>query len=276
MRYCLMLLLIAPAWTFAQRSDTIARSQKSYGINFMTAFSAPGESVGAMSFEAEHRKNPRYSWIWTAGREWEDTDESWGELPVTLPVNGQDSPSRSELRRFDDVRQSSRRSFLGGGPQVNYRIGSGDLGASALPNLGYGELWQRVGYRAFTYSGNSDRMEFPLAERQEVARISYYDIIQPGLRLQLHYTLWITPRFAVRSGAYLSGYGGIALHRYDKSGEQPRYRVDGIHREIFNWKRGPFGDGLPDKSLFQSPSPHAIRFQSGISISIVYKPQLAL
>ena len=159
---------------------------------------------------------------------------------------------------------------------MNFRIGAGDLGVSALGSLGYGELWQRVFYRAFFFGGYEDHDEFPLQERQEVAKIRYAELIQPGIRLQLHYTLWITREFAIRSGAYFSGYGGLALLKYDKSSDTPRYRVDGIDREIYNWRRLPYGDGLPDKSLFQSPSPHSIQTQSGITIAVIYQPQPAL
>ncbi|WP_116106721.1 hypothetical protein [Lewinella sp. IMCC34191] len=273
MHYYFLLILLVPLGLRAQADESPLVSQKSFGLHFSTGFSEPGESIGAIAFEAEFRKRRGCSWVWTAGREWEDTDESWGELPVTIPTVGQDSPSRTELRRFDNVRQMYRRGYLGGGPQLNYRIGPGDLGGSALLTLGYGQLTQRLTYRAFSYQGYENTNEFPLWQSVQVARIEYFDLIQPGARFQLHYTVWINQNLAVRGGGYLLGYGGIALPKYDKSGENPRFKVDSKNREIGHNRPGPFGDGLPHKSFFQSPSPHEVFLRSGLTIGIVYKPQ---
>lgn len=276
MRHLVFLLLLLPGWSSAQSSDSTPRNQHSYGMQFFTGFAGPQESVGALGLEWEQRKSKRYSWIWTAGREWADTNESWGELPVAIPTVGQDSPSRTELRRFDDVRQSYYRAFVGGGPQLNRRLGSGDLGVSALLSLGYGQLRQRVTYLAFDYQGYEDRNEFPLSQYLEVARIEHHDLVQPGLRLQFHYTLWITPSFALRGGGYVRGIGGFAIGKYDQSTGTPRFRVNRAVRDHRRHFRPPFGDGLPADEYFQSPSPHQIHLRSGLTVGLVYKPQSAL
>ena len=274
MKFHFLLVLLIPLSLRGQSLPPASPNQPSYSLLYFGGLAPVSEHASGLAFEAELRRSRRFSWILTLGQDWEKGKAAWGTVPVSYPGLNPDDPPYTALVDFDDIAQSYARFYLGAGPQYNRRIGNGDLSGSAVFNLGYGELSQRVTYQTQhvfqAYDPGPGEPEEILYKQLINVVVKYHGLVQPGLRLQLRYTWWFTPEFAVRAGGFVQGFGVLAINKYEKSTPARHRDVTVLTDQSTRFFDRSFG--FPDRAYYQSRSPEAVQLRTGLTVGLVYKP----
>ncbi len=266
------LLSLTGGRLLAQLPDSLNPSRLSYGMNlYVPARIAYSYGV---SFDVEARVHRRFSWLATLGRSSEDDTYGFsGGVPVDTTLAGRpgDFP---RTRGPGSIQEQFVRYYAGAGGQVNFRIGSGDLSLGALLTLGINSLQQTLAF------GDQQLQELPGPDGTltpgpprglfGTATIRYRSVVQPGARLQLHYTRWISPTLALRGGIAGNLWGTDRRTSFG-AGERLKYEVRDVqYQPGFDPARDNYP--LPAPEYIPTPRPEQVRLHLHWNLGIVYKP----
>ena len=268
----------------AQTTEALPRIQWSYGLHLEqyslgTTKQGPRQvselaENGGVYFDAEARVAARFSWLLGAGYQRADGWTSWGELPLDNVFFGRPEPDLVDRRLADNVTQHWRRIFLGGGAQVNFRIGTGDLSLGGLLTVDRTDLQQTVAFGRSVVRVLCEANDCPVLAASSMldgtSTVRFAPVYRAGGRLRATYTRWLSGQLAVRIGGTLDVVGPRIAGDYREGGsdrfavaetENNKLLLDRYHDWI-----------LPTETYFKTPSPTATYWQPGVTVGIVYKP----
>ena len=275
---------LLPLCSFSQKISVPAGMQWSFALH-LEGYSArfAGESqpfigepsvTGGLYFDAEARTSARFSWLLGAGQQRTDGWATWGEVPLDNVFAGRPAPNFVDRRLADNLTQHWRRTFIGGGAQVNFRIGSGDLSLGTLLTLDRTTLLQTIAFgRSLVGSlcdGNDCSGVAPSRMLDGTATVNYRPVYRPGGRLRLLYTHWLSANLAVRLGGTLDVVGGRVAGAY-REGFGDRFAVGEVSHSR-TLARGVDDYGLPTEGYFVTPSPTETYLLPGLTAGLVFKP----